>query len=253
MLTSPTTNVPLFHECAILFKEYARRRRRATACQLITRVQARCTGESVVMEGSPRSLLKPDSPREATEESEQTVGASSKPESERHAESMEDGPLSPIKPDSPSQPTDESVKTGVNASEPVSKGFAILNAAARRAVKDVSAVSAFAGAASNSGLSKDDRIIVEKLRKVHGRCAKVAFQMADRGASWDKLFRLIDKNHDKHLDQEEFMDACRGVLDLSEQAFPDEIVQRVFRRLDEDGGGSIEVQVSNCCNTHTCH
>ena len=179
------------------------------------------------------------------------MGASSKPESERHAESMEDGPLSPIKPDSPSQPTDESVKTGVNASEPVSKGLAILNAAARRAVKDVSAVSAFAAAASNSGLSKDDRIIVEKLRKVHGRCAKVAFQMADRGASWDKLFRLIDKNHDKHLDQEEFMDACRGVLDLSEQAFPDEIVQRVFRLLDEDGGGSIEVQVSNCCNTHT--
>ena len=83
----------------------------------------------------------------------------------------------------------------------------------------------------------------EKLKKVHGRLAGAAFAMADRGNAWDKLFRRLDSNHDRKLDQGEFVDACRGVLDLNEQAFPDNIVESVFKLLDEDGFGNIDVQV----------
>ena len=61
----------------------------------------------------------------------------------------------------------------------------------------------------------------DKLRKVHGRCAAAAFAMADRGNAWDKLFRTLDRNHDKKLDQAEFVRACREVLDLSEDTFPE--------------------------------
>ena len=67
--------------------------------------------------------------------------------------------------------------------------------------------------------------------------------MADRGNAWDKLFRTLDRNHDKKLDQAEFVLACREVLDLSEDTFPDDIVESVFSLLDEDGGGEIDVQV----------
>ena len=91
---------------------------------------------------------------------------------------------------------------------------------------------------------KEVRFNAEKLRKVHGRCAAAAFAMAEKGNSWDKLFRALDRNHDRRLDQAEFVQACREQLDLTEDTFPKDIIESVFRLLDEDGGGHLDVQVS---------
>ena len=90
---------------------------------------------------------------------------------------------------------------------------------------------------------KEVRFNAEKLRKVHGRCAAAAFAMAEKGNSWDKLFRALDRNHDRRLDQAEFVRACREQLDLTEDTFPKDIIESVFRLLDEDGGGHLDVQV----------
>ena len=92
-------------------------------------------------------------------------------------------------------------------------------------------------------LSKEEKTAVETLRKLHGRCAAAAFEMADRGNSWDKLFRALDRNHDKSLDKQEFIRACREVLELTEESFADDVVEGVFTLLDEDGGGALDVQV----------
>ena len=101
--------------------------------------------------------------------------------------------------------------------------------------------------------SKEITFNADKLRRVHGRCAAAAFAMADRGNAWDKLFRTLDRNHDKKLDQAEFVLACREVLDLSEDTFPDDIVESVFSLLDQDGGGEIDVQVCHVNRTATLY
>eukprot|EP00932_Pfiesteria_piscicida_P017759 SRR837773.4634.p1 GENE.SRR837773.4634~~SRR837773.4634.p1 ORF type:complete len:574 (+),score=168.24 SRR837773.4634:142-1722(+) len=62
------------------------------------------------------------------------------------------------------------------------------------------------------------------------------------GSDWGKLFRHEDKNHSGTLSWDEFRSMCRRVLRLRDTAIPDSWLRLIFRSLDMNEGGELELE-----------
>jgi len=83
------------------------------------------------------------------------------------------------------------------------------------------------------------RLKVAALR-VHGVGRKPGMQAQQ--IEWDRFFRQLDRNHSGHLDWNEFLHVCRTMLDLSHVNASDAQLRAVFRSLDADRSGEVELE-----------
>jgi Ca2+-binding EF-hand superfamily protein len=79
------------------------------------------------------------------------------------------------------------------------------------------------------------------LRKLHAKLHKVAFDLAEGGADYTRLFRLLDKNRDSKLSCNDLVHAVRSVLQTSAADVSDALLESFHASLDQDQAGNIDI------------
>jgi Ca2+-binding EF-hand superfamily protein len=93
--------------------------------------------------------------------------------------------------------------------------------------------------------SHGDKVGGKRLHRLHRGLNDAAYRMGARGSDYSKLFRALDKNHDKRITIEELKRAVRSapieLLTEGSKGVPDADLEHFFIAYDEDLSGTIEV------------